>query len=181
MVWPADTTSRAIAGNARTCAPITKNVAFMLWRSNSSSRAGVAAGFGPSSNVSAIALRYPVVRRQGPKICAPGYTAPHVATASPPNITSRAMATVLIGLFSHASDYPATFPLIQVPYFAMYLWYDTGIQNVRIRSQDSHMGARVQPCLAGSLDTCLLACLGRGEFPSRLRHRGHPDLCRIYL
>ena len=43
------------SGNARTCLPTTKNVARTEFFSSTSSSAGVTAGFGPSSKVSAIA------------------------------------------------------------------------------------------------------------------------------
>ena len=56
-VWPRALTSATSSGKRSASTPIMKCVARAPWRSKRSSSAGVTAGFGPSSKVSATALR----------------------------------------------------------------------------------------------------------------------------
>jgi hypothetical protein len=83
-----------------------KNVAFALYLSRSASSAGVTAGFGPSSNVSAIVDKSPVWRIVLPKSCDDGATAAHEnipAAAHTPAATDNSGIIPIAEIFARAT------------------------------------------------------------------------------
>src|SRR6185437_8683282 len=171
MACPRAAISRASAGNARTCWPIRKKVARASSLSSKSRSAGVAAGFGPSSNVSATVDASPVVHTVRPNSCDRVCTAPHAPTAAPPNTTAPAVAHGFTRAFSHASRCArATFRRAAPMKFNS----DTIRRNVAARARHEskipQLAARGRIDLACGVDSDILAVLGRAEFRSSLRH-----------